>query len=56
MAEKLVFAMKIEQPDAVAVIEFNGVCWSIRGLKRARETAKQVGVPGFWRVKPKACV
>lgn len=51
--ESLVYAMLEEMPEAVAVIEHQGVCWPIKdSLERARRTARKVGASGIWRFKP----
>jgi hypothetical protein len=50
------FALTVDDPDMMAVIDLQDICWPIKSLVRARELAKQVGVPGFWRLKPKHCI
>jgi len=45
------FALTVDDPDMVAVIDYQGVCWPMKNLLHARELAKEVGVAGVWRVK-----
>lgn len=49
----MIFAIQIAAPDAVAVIEWAGVCYPFHDVGHARETAKSAGVAGFWRLKAK---
>lgn len=45
------FAHKLPKPNRVAAFDFNDVCWPFPDVESARETAKAVGAPGFWRLK-----
>jgi hypothetical protein len=52
--ERLAYAMIDEVPEAVAVIEHQGVCWPVRdSLTKARWLARKVGAPGIWKFKPR---
>ena len=46
-----IFAFTVPNPEAEAVIIFEGVSWPIRTEQKAYELAKKCGLPGFWRLK-----
>jgi hypothetical protein len=56
MADGMAFAMIVEDPDTTCVLEHGGICWPYKSQARARETARKLGLPGIWRVKPRANV
>jgi hypothetical protein len=51
----MVFAFTVPKPECEALIttSFGGVdvSWPISSEAKAYQLAKQVGVPGFWRLK-----